>query len=76
MNLDPFDVKRLDIPTQLPDLRRDIHVFVNYVREREVKRNHRDNWLSKADTKRLAQLMSDRHAADEDDDSRVAGLRG
>ena len=69
MDLDPIDVKRLDIPAQLPDLRRDIHVFVNYVREREVKRNHRDNGLSKADTKRLTQLLSDRHVADEDDTS-------
>jgi len=30
-------------------LRRDLHVFVDYVRAREVKRSHRGNALSKAD---------------------------
>jgi hypothetical protein len=67
VNLDPIDVSRLEIPTQLPDLRRDIHVFVHYVRQRQVKRNHRDNCLNKADLRRLSQLMSDRRPGSEDD---------
>ena len=58
MNLDTLDVGGLDVPTRLPDLRRDIHLFVGYVRDREVKRMHRGNDLSKADVKRLALLMS------------------
>jgi len=65
MNIDRIDVARLDVPTRLPDLRRDIHVFADYVRNREVKRAHRDNQLSKADAKRLAKLMTDPEALDE-----------
>ena len=57
MDLDPANIARLDIPTQLPDLRRDIHVFVDYVRERDVKRAHRDNALNKSDSKRLAKQI-------------------
>jgi hypothetical protein len=47
------------------DLRRDIHVFVRYVRSREVKRLVRDNNLSKADSRRLAKLVSDPQAEEE-----------
>ena len=48
MEIEPIDVARLEIPTRLPDLRRDLHVFVDYVRDREVKRSHRGNNLGKA----------------------------
>lgn len=65
MKLDSIDVSRLDVPTRAMDVRRDIHVFVDYVRSREVKRSHRDNLLSKADAKRLAKLLSDPLAAEE-----------
>ena len=50
MNLESIDVAPLDVVTAVPDLRRDLHVFVDYVRAREVKRSHRGNALSKADT--------------------------
>jgi hypothetical protein len=63
VDLKPIDVAKLDVPSRLPNLRRDIHVFVDYVRTREVKRSHRGNNLSKADAKRLANLMSDVAAA-------------
>ena len=49
MKVESIDVSRLDVATDLPDLRRDLHVFVDYVRAREVKRSHRGNVLSKAD---------------------------
>ncbi|MBL7037994.1 MAG: hypothetical protein ISR77_05155 [Pirellulaceae bacterium] len=65
MKIAPIDVARLDVPTRLPDLRRDIHVFVDYVCDRGVKRAHRNNDLSKADSKRLAKLMTDTEALDE-----------
>src|SRR5947209_5898131 len=68
MKVESVDVGRLDVATRLPDLRRDIHVFVDYVRTREVKRSHRGNDLSKADAKRLARLMSDEEAVREVDD--------
>ena len=41
------------------DLRRDLHIYVKYIRERDVKRRHRTNDISKADSKRLAKLMGD-----------------
>ncbi len=65
MNLESIDVAPLDVATNLPDLRRDLHVFVEYVRTREVKRSHRGNLLSKSDAKRLVKLMSDSEAAQE-----------
>lgn len=65
MKLDSADVGHLDVPARSFDVRRDIHVFVEYIRSREVKRAHRDNSLSKADAKRLAKLLSDPHALQE-----------
>lgn len=63
MNVDGIkQTSNLDINTARPDLRRDLHVFVNYVQEREVKRGYRDNSLSKTDSRRLAKLMSDPQA--------------
>src|SRR5215217_5194905 len=68
MKVESIDVARLDVATALPDLRRDLHVFVDYVRTREVKRSHRGNALSKADAKRLARLLSDSDAVREVDE--------
>lgn len=48
-----------DIENNVPDLRKDLHVFVNYISNRVVKRSVRENTLTKADLKRLAKLMSD-----------------
>ena len=68
MNPESIDVAPLDVATALPDLRRDLHVFVDFVRAREVKRSHRGNALSKADAKRLARLLSDPDAVREVDE--------
>lgn len=65
MKLDSIDVSRLDVPARTVDVRRAIHVFVDYIRSREVKRSHRGNTLSKADAKRLAKLLSDPLVAEE-----------
>ena len=54
-----INVNDLDIFSNLCDLRRDIHVFVHYIQERDVKRLHRSNKLSKPDSMRLAKIMSD-----------------
>jgi len=62
MDLKPIDVSRLEVPTQLPDVRRGIHVLAEYVRGREIRRSYRGNRLGKADAKRLAKLMSDPEA--------------
>lgn len=58
IELDTCDVAHLDVYSNPYNLRRDIHAFVAYVREREVKRAHRSNQLPKADARRLAKLMS------------------
>jgi hypothetical protein len=68
VNLEPIDIAPLDVATELPDLRRDLHLFVDYVRAREVKRSHRGNTLSKTDAKRLARLFSDPDAMREVDE--------
>ena len=62
LQLTPIDVSGLIIFTNPCDLRRDIHAFIEYVRDRHVKRSHRSNQLSKADSNRLAKLMSDPEA--------------
>lgn len=40
------------------DLRHDLHAYVEYVQNRDVKRLHRSNELNKSDLKRLAKLMN------------------
>lgn len=67
MQIDRIDVDKLDVPVRSADLRRDLHVFVDYVRDREVKRGHRDNLLGKADAKRLAKLLAYQPSADEEE---------
>jgi len=60
MNVDRIrNASKLETVTTRPDVRRDLHVFAAYVRDRAVKRAHRDNSLSKADSRRLAKLLSD-----------------
>ncbi len=66
MIVEPFSIsKNVEIDAERPDLRRDLHVFVAYVKDREIKRGHRDNLIPKADARRLAKLMSDKVADDE-----------
>ena len=60
--LTPIEISNLEVFGNPCELRRDLHVFVNYVQEREVKRLHRSNNLSKPDALRLAKLMSDPEA--------------
>jgi hypothetical protein len=59
------DVKALDVVSNSRELRRDIHVFVNYIRERDVKRTYRSNDLPKSDIKRLAKLIGDQETLEE-----------
>ncbi len=58
-NLTPANIDELSVFLNQYDLRHDLHAYVEYVKDREVKRSHRSNELSGADTKRLAKLMSD-----------------
>ncbi len=54
-------------------IRRDIHTFVSYVEEKEIKRGYRDNSLRKADLEKLASLMSIKEVASDREDSLVLG---
>ncbi|MCP4357934.1 MAG: hypothetical protein GY796_07965 [Chloroflexi bacterium] len=56
--LETCTVSHLDVYSNPYNMRRDIHEFVAYVSQREIKRAHRSNQLPKADSKRLAKLMS------------------
>ncbi|MHA1490622.1 MAG: hypothetical protein ACTSRI_13320 [Promethearchaeota archaeon] len=58
LELTQIDITNLDIFINPYDLRRDIHVFMDYVSKRVVKRSYNTNVLNKADTKRLAKLMT------------------
>ncbi|MBF0288724.1 MAG: hypothetical protein HQM14_12970 [SAR324 cluster bacterium] len=51
------DVTGLTVECTPYDLHKDLHVFINYIKERSVKRSYRSNELSTADSKRLAKLM-------------------
>ena len=47
------------------DLRHDLHSYVEYMQNRDVKRLHRSNELNRSDSKRLAKLMSDSYTIEE-----------
>ncbi len=71
IKLDTLKVSGLEIVTNTLNLRRDLHVFIDYVRQRSIKRSYRSNNLSKTDANRLAKLMSNPQALEEikqDDD--------
>lgn len=58
-NLTPTNIDELSVFSNQYDVRHDLHAFLEYVQDRDVKRSHRSNELSGSDTKRLAKLMSD-----------------
>ena len=59
VNVKPMEVSKLETMSTPFDLRRDLHAFVQYVRDYEVKRLVRDNALSVVDYRRLAKWLSD-----------------
>ncbi|MEA1863884.1 MAG: hypothetical protein U9N46_01590 [Euryarchaeota archaeon] len=64
-DLTQADIDELIVVSNQCDLRHDLHAFVAYVRERDVKRLHRSNKLNRSDQKRLAKLMSDSYLVEE-----------
>ena len=64
-NLTLANIKELSVFSNQYDLRHDLHAYVEYVAERDVKRLHRSNELNRSDSKRLAKLMSDSCAIEE-----------
>lgn len=65
IDLATLQVTDLDVFLNPCDLRKDLHVFMDYLREREVKRSVRGNRLPKSDALRLAKSMTDPGAAEE-----------
>ena len=65
LSLESIPVYDLDIFTSPCNVHRDLHIYVQYVQERTVKRATRSNRLSKSDARRLARLMSDPEAVQE-----------
>ena len=59
MNLKQIDVNGLKVFINHCDARKDLHVFMDYVGNRSVKRSNRENNLSKMDARRLSRLISD-----------------
>jgi hypothetical protein len=64
-NLTPTDIDEMSVVSNQYDLRHDLHAYVGYVQDRDVKRLHRSNELNRSDSKRLAKLMSDSSAIEE-----------
>jgi hypothetical protein len=64
-NLNPANIDELSVFSNHYDLRHDLHAFIGYVQDNEIKRSHRSNELSAADAKRLAKLMSHSSATKE-----------
>jgi len=59
------DVSLLEVAQSPRDLRRDLHVFVEYVRGRSIKRSTRGNHLPRADAARLGKLLNDPEPAED-----------
>jgi hypothetical protein len=58
-NLIQANIDELIVVSNQNDLRHDLHAYIEYVQDRDVKRLHRSNELNRSDSKRLAKLMSD-----------------
>jgi len=60
-----IEVAGLDISANSGNVHKDLHQYIAFIRSRQVKRTHRDNYLSKADLNRVAKLMSQPGVMDE-----------
>lgn len=63
--LEVIDITGLDVTVNELNVRQDLHLFMQYVQERRVKRAYRTNYLAKSDYNRLAKVMSDVNAKEE-----------
>jgi hypothetical protein len=63
--LSPVQPDQLTVYANRHDLRRDLHTFVGYVKQRSIKRSYRGNSLPQAEYKRLARLIPDADGATE-----------
>jgi len=68
-------IESLEVFSNSFDVRRDLHSFVCYVRDRQIKRSYRENSLPKGDVQRLLKMLSDSGARERlDEESREAWL--
>jgi hypothetical protein len=58
LTLEEIKVTGLEVFANPSDLRQDLHAFMDYARNHEIKRGHRDNRIPAAHQQRLAKLMS------------------
>lgn len=65
MALTVIDTSKLDTFTNNCDLRRDLHLFIDYVSSKEIKRAFRTNYLPKTDAVKLAKLLTGPNAEEE-----------
>lgn len=59
LKLKKIDVSGLDVFVNPCDLRKDVHTFIDYMKNHSVKRATRSNNLPKTDARRLAKLITD-----------------
>jgi hypothetical protein len=67
MELKPIDVGQWETCACECNLRKDLHIYVDYIRNRTVKRSVRENTLPKTDARRIAKQLSDSDALDDID---------
>lgn len=65
VNLAEFDPHGLRIVANQDDIRRDMHIFLQYVSSREVKRTHRNNEIPKADLLRIGKMIGSETIAED-----------
>lgn len=66
--LTPIEIQSLEIVRNSFNLRKDLHTFLRYVGEYDIKRSVRENTIPKGDAKRIARLLSDPKAKEEIDE--------
>lgn len=69
VNLEVIDPGPYEIVSNTFDIRKDLHIFVQYIRNRFVKRSVRENNIPKDHARRIARLLSDPGAAAEANNS-------
>ena len=74
LELKTIDVEKYEVVSNTLDFRKDIHLYVDYISNRKVKRSVRENNIPKADTKRLVKLLSDPKGLDELEDTGRSNL--
>ncbi len=57
MKLEGIDITGLEVFSAPYDVRRDLHIYIDFVRGQEIKRHYRTNQLKKGDARQLARAF-------------------